>query len=303
MKKLIVLFMLSAITLQLSAQSSILFMKVDNQFTLFTRPLPANSLVLNLADNKFYLLTTVASVNSSLSSSTSIAITSEELDPIWLSEKSSYVKSNFLQDEIYNTMNWVADNYALKTWVTSTLVDYTTINYSNTTFASYSWINSQNFLKSYTEEDPFWNSQKGNYSLKAEVHDTAQVLRSEFEDFIQASFNIDEMQYNYTSANADVIFIDSIYIPVNSIVNIESSMISISSTFVTSTWRFKISYKRIANTISPLPNAFSILNREERVREFNFDYNTSNGYIRFRVKGEEDSVKWKLNINYKLLTI
>lgn len=291
MKQLLIFLLLSLSLVQLNAQTSTLFMKVENEFSLFSRPLPINTVILNLSDDKLYRLISVASVNSSLSSAQAIDLSSAanvfvETDPIWLSEKSNYA----------------------------------TTSYSLATFATFNWVNAQNYLSSFTELDPLFSAEKASYALKTDVSDTAQVLRSEFIEYVEIDdiwkqsigriesvspfIDIDKRQFEHTSFNSDTILVDSLFIPINGIVNIESTVLSATSNFEFSSRKYKISFKRINNRITLMPNIFVIFNKEEYLSFFEFDSSAETGYVYIRLSGISDvNVKWKININYKYISI
>jgi len=270
MKKIILFFALLVAFATNYAQTTVLFVSVNNEFSLFNRPMPGQAIILNIADNKLYRLTIAAPANASLSSSSKIKLTSEETDPVWTIDKPSYA-----------TQSWVnAKNY---------LTSFTELDPLWTTdkpsYATQAWVNAKNYLTSFTELDPKWTTDKPSYA-------TINYVDSKSSGY----------EKNFTSINNEFYLADSVLIPNNSIVQIESSCLSINNISKASTWTHRISFKRISNVIEMLPNVISVLNREEYVNVFNFSINNTTGYVRFIIKGDAGQ-KWKINYNYKILSI
>lgn len=287
MKKIILFLFSIVLTFSAIAQTTVLFVSVQNDLSLFTRPMPVQSIVLNIADNKLYRLSAAAPVNSSLSTSQKVKLTSEETDPIWLIDKPNYASiawvnsQNFLKNftELDPIWNAAKNNYI--TYVNEPDRIWTA---EKTYYAQKTWVEDKHYL--ITESDPFWLIDKPNFATKEYVDSKSSGI-----------------ELLYTSTNTNYVLVDSVFIVNNSIINIESVVLSMNSNSQISTWKHRISFTRINNVIVMMPNVLSILDRNEYLSLFEFSPNNSNGYLRFRVKSSTINQKWKISYTFKNITL
>ena len=297
------LLLIAMLTMSIAnAQISITTYLITDSTALFTRSLPANTVLLSAQTNLLFRLNQAASTSFSLTTANKSLLTADftETDPVWLSERS-----------LYATQQWVTEN--------ATVTETDPIwNAAKASYATQTWTNSQGFLKSFTETDPIWNAAKNNYATKTNVHDTANVLRSEFEKFviidnsglwvssgkevILSSTNSivtvkNNKTYNFvkTSNNANYTYIDSIEITNLADVEIVATA---KGTNTIGTFKHTTAY----NSALGVLNLVGINTSEIKCASYpstHFTYDTRANWLRFKVKSSE-LVTWrfKVELNY-----
>ena len=302
MKKYLLLLIAMLIFSIANAQISIATYLINDSTALFNRSLPANTVLLSAQTNLLFRLNQATSTSFSLTTANKSLLTADftELDPVWAAEKT-----------LYATQQWVTEN--------ATVTETDPIwNAAKASYATQTWTNSQGFLKSFTETDPIWNAAKNNYATKTNVHDTANVLRSEFEKFviidnsglwvssgkevILSSTNSiltvkDNKTYNFvkTSNNANYTYIDSIEITNLADVEIVATA---KGTNTIGTFKHTTAY----NSALGVLNLVGINTSEIKCASYpstHFTYDTRANWLRFKVKSSE-LVTWrfKVELNY-----
>jgi len=326
------LLLIAMLTMSIAnAQISITTYLITDSTALFTRSLPANTVLLSAQTNLLFRLNQAASTSFSLTTANKSLLTADftETDPVWLSERSlyatqSWVLNNATVTETDPIWNAAKASYATQTWTNSQgfLKSFTETdpiwNAAKASYATQTWTNSQGFLKSFTETDPIWNAAKNNYATKTNVHDTANVLRSEFEKFviidnsglwvssgkevILSSTNSivtvkNNKTYNFvkTSNNANYTYIDSIEITNLADVEIVATA---KGTNTIGTFKHTTAY----NSALGVLNLVGINTSEIKCASYpstHFTYDTRANWLRFKVKSSElVTWKFKVELNY-----
>ena len=90
-----------------------------------------------------------------------------ETDPVWNSEKSNYYTKTEINNKNYLTQHQSLDGY-VKTEALTTYAKKTDIPSVPTKLSELT--NDSGYIKSYTETDPVWTSEKANYYTKDEIN-------------------------------------------------------------------------------------------------------------------------------------
>jgi len=220
-----------------------------------------------------------------------------ETDPIWLSEKSNYIT--------FDDIGAISLTETDPVW-----------NSQKASYATQTWTNSQGFLK--TETDPVWNSQKASYATIQALHDTASILRDDFNKFVivdnsglwvstgnevilSTTNNIvtvkNNKTYNFvkTSNSVNYTYIDSIEI--TNLTDVEIAATA-KGTNTIGTFKHTVAYNNVAGTL----NRVGINSSEIKCDTYpttHFAYDVRANWLRFKVKSNElVTWKFKVEINY-----
>lgn len=104
---------------------------------------------------------------SELANDSGYITTYTETDPVWNSEKSNYYTKTEINNKNYLTQHQSLDGY-VKTEALTTYAKKTDIPTVPTKLSELT--NDSGYIKSYTETDPVWTSEKVNYYTKDEIN-------------------------------------------------------------------------------------------------------------------------------------